>query len=1148
MRFDSLHLPAFGPFTGLRLDFPCGAADLHLLYGPNEAGKSSLLRGIRDLLYEIPRQSTDNFLHKHADMCLGADLRSRDGRTLSIQRRKRNKDTLLGSDGTPLPDEALASWLGHVDREYFTTMFGLASDDLARGGREMLEGKGDLGKALFSASLGGTPVHKILETLSGEAKSYFAGRARARLRTNAGSYADEIKLARDLLIRPEDWESVEHDLSAASQRQSAIEQQRSTVQARIDWLQRCLDALPTLGRGHAKEQELAALPSVPQLPASFIADVRAALQSKRQAAIEARRWDEETARLAAQLADCRPRLDLLERETDIEALHQALSIYRDQRARRTAKQAELTALEPVLRAGMRDLAIEGDLEALNSLRLTAPEFAELKELAAHLAASLQKRETHASALRDKEAGICQLESKLAKLTAQDVTGVREALAQSAAAAEVQRTLDVAEIEWSNAEREMRYQHRLLAGAPPELAATHALRLPAKAAATALQVVHEDLLRTAREAAQDHAEAVKLVAKLRRDLAQLELGGALPSLADLTTARARRESVWQQLVKASGDASAFKPIASEHQQIQQQVDDLGDRLREHADHVAKADQLRTRITEGEEHVAATALQMETISGKQAEWQIRWNALWQAAGIEARPPAEMQEWREAWQEFCRRFEHWQSLSEGVARRKTLIAEAAQRLGAALEDPLARPFIVLLDEAKRLVAKADKDEGAGAALTQQLAEAMQERDQLLKDGESLATAMQASADTWHARCHDLHLASDVTHVAGIALIEERRSLVTRFDAWKAMQAEALQLQAQIQAFDLRATELATALGLEAAPADAQAVQLWRMLEQAREARHTQRTLASQLEAAQIRQRDQQLALESASAALAALRSLASLDDEAALEPLLGALETHDRLRSERDQLRESLHGPARGEVLENFIARVQAEDRETLASEKSTLEVQLESLNAQRDQAKEQAFEATRRKTALEQAGDAAAMHRQKAESHAASLCTDAGRYVRLRLATHFLEQQIERFRAENQAPLMKRASALFKAMTLGSFDGLTTDYADANDEVIVGQRHNQCVPVTGMSEGTRDQLYLSLRLAAIERHIESHEPLPLILDDLLMTFDDTRAAAILPVLEELSKKAQVLLFTHHEHLIDLCQRTLKPGEFAVHRLEK
>ena len=87
---------------------------------------------------------------------------------------------------------------------------------------------------------------------------------------------------------------------------------------------------------------------------------------------------------------------------------------------------------------------------------------------------------------------------------------------------------------------------------------------------------------------------------------------------------------------------------------------------------------------------------------------------------------------------------------------------------------------------------------------------------------------------------------------------------------------------------------------------------------------------------------------------------------------------------------------------------------------------------------------------------------------------------------------------------------------------------------------------MSDGSRDQLFLALRLAALEQHLDAHEPMPLILDDLLMTFDNDRAKAILPQLRSLAQRTQIFLFTHHDHLVELCRQTLGDGQFQLHRL--
>src|SRR3546814_20850343 len=69
---------------------------------------------------------------------------------------------------------------------------------------------------------------------------------------------------------------------------------------------------------------------------------------------------------------------------------------------------------------------------------------------------------------------------------------------------------------------------------------------------------------------------------------------------------------------------------------------------------------------------------------------------------------------------------------------------------------------------------------------------------------------------------------------------------------------------------------------------------------------------------------------------------------------------------------------------------------------------------------------------------------------------------------------------------------------------------------------------MSEGTTDQLFLALRLAAVEQSIAAGVRLPFLADVLFVNFDDERSEAGFRVLAELARSTQVLFFTHHPHL--------------------
>ncbi|MFC1643023.1 ATP-binding protein, partial [Myxococcota bacterium] len=154
-----------------------------------------------------------------------------------------------------------------------------------------------------------------------------------------------------------------------------------------------------------------------------------------------------------------------------------------------------------------------------------------------------------------------------------------------------------------------------------------------------------------------------------------------------------------------------------------------------------------------------------------------------------------------------------------------------------------------------------------------------------------------------------------------------------------------------------------------------------------------------------------------------------------------------------------------------------------------------------------------------GDEAADFVGQGQALLAQLRGEVQTYLRLRAARALLSREIERYRAKNQDPLLMRAGAIFAALTLQAFSGVQTDVGDDDRPRLLGWRQGgKAVPVEGMSSGTRDQLYLALRLATLEHFLEGVEPVPLVVDDILIHFDDARARATLNVLAEFSKKTQ------------------------------
>ena len=77
MRLKCLDLTRYGKFTDHRIEFGEqveGQPDLHIVYGPNEAGKSTALAGFLDLIFGIETRSRFNFIHPYPTMRIGGTL------------------------------------------------------------------------------------------------------------------------------------------------------------------------------------------------------------------------------------------------------------------------------------------------------------------------------------------------------------------------------------------------------------------------------------------------------------------------------------------------------------------------------------------------------------------------------------------------------------------------------------------------------------------------------------------------------------------------------------------------------------------------------------------------------------------------------------------------------------------------------------------------------------------------------------------------------------------------------------------------------------------------------------------------------------------------------------------------------------------
>ena len=177
------------------------------------------------------------------------------------------------------------------------------------------------------------------------------------------------------------------------------------------------------------------------------------------------------------------------------------------------------------------------------------------------------------------------------------------------------------------------------------------------------------------------------------------------------------------------------------------------------------------------------------------------------------------------------------------------------------------------------------------------------------------------------------------------------------------------------------------------------------------------------------------------------------------------------------------------------------------------------------------------------DTAVAAREDMERAAASIRANMSPWIRSRLAHALLAEALKRFRDRAQGPMLTAASSYFSRMTRGEFVRLISDDSDKEPALIAERTSSSRLRVEEMSEGTLDQLYLALRLAALDLRRAAGVDLPVILDDVLMTSDEDRSGAILEALADFAGENQVLVFTHHRHMVELAQRYVPAENLAL-----
>ena len=1154
MRIIRLDLTRYGIFTDYSISFgeqKQDGADLHIIYGPNEAGKSTTLAAFLDLLFGIETRSRYGFFHPYSTMRIGGELEI-NGTSREFVRIKRAQNSLLDGGDKPISDGIIQRELGGIDRASYTTMFSLDDDTLEAGGESILASKGDLGQLLFSASAGLSDLSRKLVDLRTDADGFYKYRARGGELSELKTRLADLKEERERIdtIASEYTRLVETRDLTATQYDAAIAE-RGRIQSRLEALRRQLGVLPRLVALRGLRERIKPLAEIPDAPIGWVQDFPQLQKEDIELTTRANGIESEIRNISEEL-------DEIVVDDRVLGFAERVALLADLRARYVTADKDIP--ERSLEQRDADLAISGILARMDcdpdtdpgSLLLGASTTGSLRELMEERSGIEAGMETAEEELMEARRRVVEAQTKLKEAGGDTQSEDATAVLQLASVLSLVRADDHAT------------RHRLAGRSRQDQLdklAEHMHTLsPWTGKANELYDLSapdaDDIERwkssvaEAEKCVERHEDEIeRLLADQRRLTAEIAAASQVVGVVsdrEAANIRAAREDAW------AGHKRTLDTASAEAFEVSLRHDDIvTDSRIGNAAEVANLNQVSKLLASVNADLGAArdgrnaaSMELEGIQGEIA------------AAIREMAPALSENWGlpklETWLE--RRNKALESLAavkkadhdvreaeqDGEKIRRKLI-DAAKATSIAFEaDASADTLIFLLQtvidretELRALRSEvADRNRGVDA------------RDRRVRRAKETE---QAWNESWARLCTNCWLGEDgsIPTVPAIRevlkaldglgpLIEKRVSLADRIQK---MESDQRRFSTEVEA-------LAKVLEMDVTvpPLDL-AVQITKAVEKARATEAAREVALRRLKDAETRKQNISETKEIHDRRKIEMIDHFKVDALGEVDMKLRDLERRQELQEQATAAEQDILdalGVASIDMAEEVLDNL---DRNVVETEIAQLEGRFED----QDKHSHELFsERSKASDRLEAVGgdDAVARIDERRRTILLEIEEGAERYLRLRLGVVAAEQALRIYRDQHRSSMMTRASEAFKTISRDAYKGLTTQ-PDKDSEVLVAIGANDSSKIASeLSKGTRFQLYLALRVAGYQEFAQSRQPVPFIADDIMETFDDFRAEEAFKLLAEMAGVGQVIYLTHHRHLCDIA-RSVCP-EVRLHEL--
>lgn len=1160
MKINALKLFAFGPFTDKLIDFSGNGYGLHIVYGANEAGKSTALRALIGLLYGFAHRVEDAWLHENKELSVGGTLLLSNGNLLNLMRYKRRKNDLIIEDtGQPFNQADLDKYLGRMGREAFEHAFGICHNSLRLGVESVLSAGGDLGQALFAATSGLNTLKRVMTKLDVQQGQLFAPRAQ-KARINAGiSQINALrKEQREASASHLHWKKMKKRLDELHQTGIDFEKQMEDLSAKTSLLSRHRDALKHVAIYEQLEKDLHEIGSVPDLQSDFSHD-----RVETQMAIKQAKKAEEN--LKKDLAEIDKKLDalfydekIINNEKLIENLSGNANIHTKAMRDSKSLKAQIYQYKEIAQTALSSLRPGLALESIASLRLSKPENAKLQRLSAKGAKLEESVNSTNRALCVAKKNLEKFQLQLDQLEDPENTEeLKSSLSRATEYGKIEERLSDVKSEITLLQEQADTELAALSLWDGDLSGLARLAITTEETMRRFETDLTDLDRKLEDTERNNIEASNSMKEKEKKLIELTRIRELPSEDDLKEHRNLRNRGWKSVRAVwleGGDVdqdflSAFPEdleLADAYEKSVYKADDTADALREDAEAVAKAEALKKDIQELKSGLLAITKRVVGLTEQRTALWNQWKKLWEPLDIIPLTPREMIAWSSRVDGLRRKVGELRKceiaadqLRQDFDQIRSEVASSLIRINVDIPDK--KSFSGLIDLAKRTIQKADKLNEKRQEIEVRIYTLREEIDTLQERKNENEQSLHVWADNWALTIAKLGFDESARPEDVHDFILALDDIFNQLEKIKDFQARIVAIENDYRAYTKEVANTVENLAPELkdlAP-EAAALELNARLKRDKDQRKEFQLLESEKRkksSSLSETRENIAALDEKMRLLCSEAQAESPDDLPEIEKRAAK---RIKLLDDFAKVNERLAELSSAQDLKSFIEQVKAHNLDELNAHLDRL---TSDKQRHQDEQKKLLADIALAKNELETiAGESRATEiAEEAEGLAGEIQSEVEHYIKLRLSSAILSKAIERYRQSNQSPVLEASSKYFKAITRESFLGLRADYDYKGDPVIKAIRPNgSLLTVQELSDGSRDQLFLALRLGGLDKYTKNNEPVPFIVDDVLVHFDDDRSSAALYTMSRLANSTQIIFFTHHQHLVDLAKNTL-PNE--------